>query len=90
MLAYLPSCCHSKLVPGRSKKAAQNSAEAHPDPNDVVQHLLEGEKPGLDNDGDNAHDVEGGPPNGNKATEEEHPSPQLEVHHSLHSSICHC
>ncbi|KAA6420825.1 MAG: hypothetical protein FRX49_09214 [Trebouxia sp. A1-2] len=55
-----------------------NSAGAHPDSNDVVQHLLEGEKPGLDDDGDDAHDVEGGPPDGNEATEEEHPSPQLE------------
>jgi len=61
----------------------------HPDSNDVVQHLLEGEQPGLDDDGDNTHDVEGSPPDGNKATEEEHPSPQLEVHHSLYNSVCH-
>lgn len=62
----------------------------YPDSNDVVQHLLEGEETGLDNDGDDTHEVEGGPPDRDKAAEEEHPPPQLKVHDPLHRAPAHC
>ena len=60
--------------------------EAYPYADDVIQHLLEREEPGLNNNGEDAHDVERKPPDRNKATKEEHPSPELEIDDPLHHS----
>ena len=66
------------------------TAATYPDSNDIVQDLLEGKETGLDDDGDNTHEVEGGPPDRDKAAEEEHPPPQLKVHDPLHRAPAHC
>lgn len=62
--------------------------KAYPYANDVVQDLLEGEKPGLDNYSQDAHEIKRKPPDGNKAAEEEHPPPQLEIDHPLQPRAC--
>lgn len=55
----------------------------YPDSDDVVKHLLEWEQPRLHNNCEDTHDVESNPPDRNKAAEEKHPSPQLEVYNPL-------